>query len=105
MRCRACERRHQHRVNPVSACEAEDCTLSAAVNMRLGSLHFPPHRAATDLMFVQEPTLVAALETVQAAVQEHDARLKRACVATCSVHITLGVFHSESGEPAIKATR
>ncbi len=101
MRCRACERRHQHRVNPVSACEAEDCTLSAAVNMRLGSLHFPPHRAATDLMFVQEPTLVAALETVQAAVQEHDARLKRACVATCTAHITLGVFCLESGEQAM----
>ncbi len=29
----------------------------------------------------------------------------QSCVATCSVHITLGVFHSESGEPAIKATR
>lgn len=49
---------------------------------------------------VQEPAVVAALETVQAAVVAHDGRLRRACVASCTAHITLGVLHLDSGEPS-----
>ncbi len=45
----------------------------------------------------QEPTVVAALEAVQASLVAHDARLKRACVAACTAHITLGVMHLGSG--------
>ena len=45
--------------------------------------------------------MVAALEAVQAALVAHDGRLKRACVAACTAHITLGVMHLGAGALAL----
>lgn len=42
--------------------------------------------------------MVAALATVQQALARHTPALQRACVATCTAHITLGVMHLSSGE-------
>lgn len=42
--------------------------------------------------------MVDALTTVQQALVQHDSGLQRACVATCTAHITLGVMHLPSGD-------
>ena len=41
---------------------------------------------------------MAALATVQQALARHTPALQRACVATCTAHITLGVMHLPDGE-------
>lgn len=42
--------------------------------------------------------MVDALATVQQALVQHDSGLRRAFVATCTAHITLGVMHLPSGD-------
>lgn len=42
--------------------------------------------------------MVAALATAQQALERHTPALQRACVATCTAHITLGVMHLPTGE-------
>jgi hypothetical protein len=42
--------------------------------------------------------VVAALASVQQALAAHTPALQRACVATCTAHITLGVMHLATGE-------
>lgn len=47
--------------------------------------------------------MVDALATVQRALVQHDAALQRACVATCTAHITLGVMHLATGSRHVYA--